>query len=126
MHCNYKSSGLCFDRQMPTFGQFCNPRVCGRDKGDIVDRREEIYRAALNKFGAEAQTRMVYEEMAELQKELCKHARGSDNLDAIAEEIADVQIMLEQMVLLHGCAELVEKQKAGKLWRLADKIGFIV
>ena len=34
-----------------------------------------IYREALNKWGAEAQTLMVFEEMSELQKELCKHAR---------------------------------------------------
>ena len=37
-----------------------------------------IYREALNKWGAEAQTLMVFEEMSELQKELCKHARGKD------------------------------------------------
>ena len=53
-----------------------------------------IYREALNKWGAEAQTLMVFEEMAELQKELCKHTRGRDNREAIAEEIADVQIIL--------------------------------
>ena len=32
--------------------------------------------AALEKWGADAQTLMVFEEMAELQKELCKNARG--------------------------------------------------
>ena len=58
----------------------------------------KIYCEALNKWGAEAQTLMVFEEMSELQKELCKHARGKDNREAIAEEIADVQIMLEQMM----------------------------
>ena len=41
---------------------------------------EYIYRRALKTYGAEAQTRMVFEEMAELQKELCKNARGADNL----------------------------------------------
>ena len=30
-----------------------------------------IYREALNKWGAEAQTLMVFEEMSELQKEIC-------------------------------------------------------
>ena len=70
-----------------------------------------IYREALNKWGAEAQTLMVFEEMSELQKELCKHARGKDNREAIAEEIADVQIMLEQMMILHDCEDLVEQEK---------------
>ena len=41
---------------------------------------QRIYRAALAAWGADAQTLMVFEEMAELQKELCKAARGKDNL----------------------------------------------
>lgn len=50
----------------------------------------EICRAALEAFGAEAQMVMAIEEMSELTKELCKHRRGRDNVEAIAEEIADV------------------------------------
>lgn len=83
----------------------------------------EIYRKALNVWGAEAQTLMVFEEMAELQKELCKHARGKQNTAAIAEEIADVQIMLEQMILLHNCGEEIAQAKAEKLARLAERLG---
>ena len=51
---------------------------------------KELYRLALSKYGPDAQTIMVFEEMAELQKELCKHARGANNKEYIAEEIADV------------------------------------
>lgn len=51
---------------------------------------DEICRAALEAFGAEAQMVMAIEEMSELTKELCKHRRGCDNVEAIAEEIADV------------------------------------
>ena len=80
----------------------------------------EIYQKALDTYGPEAQTTMVFEEMAELQKELCKHARGKDNVDAIAEEIADVQIMLEQMILLYHCPGMVECFKAAKIKRLAE------
>ena len=65
---------------------------------------------------------MVFEEMSELQKELCKFARGKQNRDAIAEEIADVYIMLGQMVFLHECAEEVAKHRARKLKRLAARI----
>jgi len=46
---------------------------------------QRIYRAALAAWGADAQTLMVFEEMAELQKELCKAARGRDNREQIAE-----------------------------------------
>ena len=84
--------------------------------------KKEIYRLALSTYGAEAQTLMVMEEMAELQKELCKHARGRENRAQIAEEIADLQIMLEQMAMLHDCAELVEGYKAQKLDRLEKRL----
>lgn len=79
----------------------------------------EIYKAALSLWGPDVQTRMVFEEMSELQKELCKAARGKKNKAAIAEEIADVSIMLEQMILLHECAGEVAEYKARKLERLA-------
>ena len=65
---------------------------------------------------------MVFEEMSELQKELCKHARGKDNREAIAEEIADVQIMLGQMMILHQCERLVEAYRSQKMERLARRL----
>lgn len=54
-----------------------------------------IFEKALSHYGSEAQIKMLYEEMAELQLAVCKHGRGADNLDNIAEEIADVGIMLD-------------------------------
>lgn len=81
-----------------------------------------IYEKALEHYGGEAQTLMMFEEMSELQKELCKHARGADNVDAIAEEIADVQIMLTQMMILHNCVLKVSEEKRSKLIRLAARI----
>ena len=82
----------------------------------------EIYREALRRWGPEAQMLMAFEEMSELQKELCKAARGKQNKAEIAEEIADVQIMLGQMILLHDCADEVEEQKARKLERLEGRL----
>lgn len=57
----------------------------------------EILKAALDTYGAEAQTLMLFEEMSELTKELCKHARGKDDRMCIAEKIADVRIMLDRV-----------------------------
>ena len=82
----------------------------------------EILKQALDTYGAEAQTLMMFEEMAELQKELCKHARGRDNRDHIAEEIADVLIMLEQMMLLHDCKDAVAECRRRKIERLAERL----
>lgn len=83
---------------------------------------KELYQLALSKYGSEAQTVMVFEEMSELQKELCKHARGADNQEHIAEEIADVLIMLEQMMILHNCKDLVFRYKQEKKSRLEKRL----
>lgn len=82
----------------------------------------EICKAALETWGAASQTLMVFEEMSELQKELCKNARGQDNAGYIAEEIADVLIMLEQMIILHDCRQEVEDWTTIKLSRLQRRI----
>ena len=84
---------------------------------------KDVFETALNKWGADAQTVMVFEEMSELQKELCKHARGADNVEQIAEEIADVQIMLEQMTILHDCEEAVQEYRRSKIERLKIRLG---
>lgn len=83
---------------------------------------DEICREALEAFGAEAQMVMAIEEMSELTKELCKHRRGRDNVEAIAEEVADVEIMLRQMVMLFDCAGQVKTFRRYKLERLAERI----
>lgn len=82
---------------------------------------KEIYQKALDKW-QEKQIFMVFEEMAELQKELCKSLRGKENRVEIAEEIADVEIVLGQMKLLFGIEEGVEKYKKLKLQRLEERL----
>ena len=82
----------------------------------------EIFRRALEAFGAQAQVMMAIEEMSELTKELCKNGRGQENATHIAEEIADVEIMLRQMVMLFDCSFTVDKFRRYKLERLAERI----
>lgn len=82
----------------------------------------DICRAALAAYGAESQMMMVFEEMAELQKELCKNARGSRNTVSIAEEIADVEIVLAQMKLHFDIVKETEDWKAVKLARLKRRL----
>lgn len=81
-----------------------------------------VLQRALDTWGAEAQTRMMFEEMAELQKELCKWLRGLGDREHIAEEIADVEIMLDQMKLLHNCADEVKSWRLRKLGRLSARL----
>ena len=87
--------------------------------------RTEIYKRAISTYGEEAQIRMVFEEMAELQKELCKHLRGKEPFEQIiriAEEIADVEIMLDQMKILFKLNEAVESHKEYKIFRLNQNL----
>ncbi|MBC8589348.1 hypothetical protein H8707_14105 [Tissierellaceae bacterium BX21] len=85
-------------------------------------KEKEIYKRALDKWGTELQIVMVFEEVAELQKELSKCLRGKDNRLEIAEEIADVEIMLAQMKILFGIHEAVERHKEYKIKRLEERL----
>jgi len=60
---------------------------------------EQILQKALNKFGQSHQKDKMIEEMAELTQALIKERHGEQH--NIAEEIADVQIVLNQMKLLY-------------------------
>lgn len=81
-------------------------------------KTQEIEKAAIEVFGKESQKDIFIEESAELTKELLKERRGEDNLMAILEEMADVEISLDQMKLYGSC----EKIKQKKILRLEDKI----
>lgn len=83
----------------------------------MTDR--ELYLEAIKKYGEENQIKKAVEEMAELTKELCKN---NDPMH-IAEEIADVEIMLEQLKLIYYCAFTVNVWRAKKLDRLKERLG---
>ena len=88
-------------------------------------QREEtrrICREALEHFGASNQILKLFEEMAELQKEVCKHEQDFCNLEELAEELADVSVMLEQMAILFQVEELTEQIRLEKLERLEGRI----
>ena len=85
-------------------------------------RTRDLYTAAVKKFGKEHQLVLCMEEMAELTKELSKNMRGSKNITNISEEIADVEIMLEQLRVIFGNRSEVDTIKAEKLLRLADRV----
>lgn len=78
-----------------------------------------LYKAALEKWGEDSQIKMLYEEMAELQKALCKFDRKQcvEALVSVQEEIADVEIMLGQMRIIFGDSgpDLIKKKKLKRL-----------
>lgn len=78
----------------------------------------EILKDALYHFGYNHQTTKCIEEMSELTKELCKEKDGQENLEHIAEEIADTYITLDQMVIYHDIYQKVKDYREKKLERL--------
>ena len=84
--------------------------------------RDEILKASIARYGEKAQMIIAMEEMAELTKELSKFLRGAHNEDDIAEEIADVRIMLDQMEILFDCRKQVELMESEKLERLLKRM----
>lgn len=82
-----------------------------------------IYEKAFNLWGEHKQLTVAIEEMAELQKEICKHIRDRfSNTERITEEIADVRIMLEQIEQFFNIEKEVEKTKEKKIERLNNRI----
>jgi hypothetical protein len=84
---------------------------------------QETICAAIRTFGKENQTFVAIEELSELQKELCKLLRGNcDNFEHIAEEIADVEIVLWELVEMMKLGDMVDMYRAFKLQRLKSRI----
>ena len=80
----------------------------------------EILKRAIEFYGAEHQENMCIEECAELIQTINKKHRGE--VHNIPEEIADVEIMLEQLKIINCCRADVEKIRVKKLLRLAERM----
>lgn len=77
---------------------------------------------AIRVFGVESQLKMMIEEMSELTKAICKLWRTKPGTEAVfeaehdvLEEMADVQIMLNQMKMMFGDTDEIEHKKIERL-----------
>ena len=86
------------------------------------EERKRIYEHAIDRYGIKPQLLMVIEEMSELTKEICKSFRGMDNIEQLADEAADVTIMLEQLRLIFGLNDLICEHMDAKIERLAERL----
>ena len=93
----------------------------------------EILQQAVSTYGKEEQTDMVIEEMSELTKALLKYRRFENSLKSadckqaqakqnIYEEIADVIIMLTQLIMIYGGRDDIKTYIEGKVLRLAERL----
>jgi NTP pyrophosphatase (non-canonical NTP hydrolase) len=77
-----------------------------------------LYKRAIDEYGWESQADNVIEEASELIHAICKHKRkaaqgkfSGPGLDAVIEEIADMQIALDQAKVIY-CGQSPEAEKA--------------
>lgn len=80
----------------------------------------EIFKKAIKAYGAEAQEKVVIEECAELIQAIVHKHRGRAH--NIPEEIADVEIMLEQLKIINNCADEVGEIYLQKIERLFERL----
>ena len=76
------------------------------------EERKAVYETAIETWGMESQVWMVIEEMSELK----------NDPDALADEIADVTIMLEQLRLMFDLNGLVCQHMDFKIARLRKRL----
>lgn len=88
-----------------------------------MDDKEVLktYSDALEKWGADAQITMLFEECGELLSAISKLRRGRVGKDDVITELADVSIMVEQMAVLLGYDDFVI-EKDNKLERLKERL----
>lgn len=83
---------------------------------------EEILHGVQAEYGQSYEMVVAIEELSELTKELCKEMRGQGDKEAIAEEMADVEIVLAQLKMIYHNAGRVEAWKKHKLLRLEQRL----
>lgn len=84
---------------------------------------ETVIQKAIDTYGYDLQKQVAIEEMSELTKEICKDFRGKENRENIIEEIADVDIMLTQLMIIYNIKPYeLDKVKTNKLVRLSERL----
>ena len=82
----------------------------------------ETCKKAIDCYGDAKQASVAIEEMAELTVEILHSFRGREA--NVPEEIADVEIMLQQLKMIYNCSKEVEEIKDEKLFRLQERIEY--
>lgn len=86
-------------------------------KSEILGKRYYVYEKMIEKYGKKDQMLIAVEECSELQKAILKYLRGRCNTIEISEEMADVEIMLEQLYMMLDNHEEVKFFKEKKIER---------
>lgn len=90
----------------------------------MSENEQVIYKKALKKFGWNSQFIVALEELAELQVEIAKHltrkrdVKNIEDYERIIDELADVEIVTDQLKYILLCETKVKERKVLKLKKL--------
>ena len=89
----------------------------------MADRERKLL-FLIDHYGTLNQMLIAIEEMAELQKAIVKHIRqeSEENINSVIEEIADVQVMLEQLKMIFSCRSKIDEIMDEKIDRQIKRI----
>ena len=89
----------------------------------MADRESKLL-FLINHYGTLNQKLIAIEEMAELQKAIVKHIRqeSEENINSVIEEIADVQVMLEQLKMIFSCRSKTDQIMDAKIDRQIKRV----
>ena len=86
------------------------------------EERAKVYADALATFGATAPLMKALEELTEVQLEICRALDNRIHPAALAEEVADAAIMLEQVQQIFSIGPIVRKTMDAKVARLQNRV----
>ena len=86
------------------------------------EERRETYGEALQRFGPEHQMNKFDEELGEFLTEWGRMRNGEGSIEKMAEEMADLTIMLEQLRMIFNVNEKVCEYMDQKILRLQKRL----
>ena len=89
----------------------------------MADRERKLL-FLIDHYGTLNQKLIAIEEMAELQKAIVKdiRQRNEESVEAAIEEIADVQVMLEQLKMIFSCRSKTDEIMDEKIDRQIKRV----
>lgn len=84
-----------------------------------------LFQQCRDTYGILNQEEQLKEEMGELSVAISHFHRGKTSIGHIADEIADVKIMLEQIIYIYKLEGLVDSRIRFKIEKLKDKLNAI-
>ena len=88
----------------------------------MTEQEKEICLAALQAWGPKVQKLVIFEEIAEFLKIYAKCVRTKANYSELIDEIADMEIVLQQLKIMFDAEGDVDEIVSQKLAKLAAKL----